>query len=91
MKKGIWALIIVIVVLVLVGIFFGAKIFSGAEDSVEDLNGAKSLSEAQCEEMGGTVYGDIGDGSVIRARCSDRDMEFLGYVPLGIEGSVRCR
>jgi hypothetical protein len=40
----------------------------------------------ECECLGGTVKGDIGDGKVA---CAEGERE-LGRIPLGIEGSICC-
>lgn len=49
------------------------------------------LSTEECEQQGGTVVGDIGDGATMRPDyvCPSGGQP-LGNVPLGIEGSVCC-
>lgn len=50
-----------------------------------------SLSAAECEERGGRVVGDIGDGRIHRPdyRCDD-GREPIARVSVGVEGSVCC-
>jgi hypothetical protein len=58
-----------------------------------------ALSAAQCEEQGGKVVGDIGDGAIHRPeyRCPDSGEAPIGSVtadpggPVAIEGSVCCK
>jgi hypothetical protein len=51
---------------------------------------AQTLTAEQCEEKGGTVVGDIGDGRIHTEGCPDGGT-LLGNVPLGIEGSICCK
>lgn len=50
-----------------------------------------SMSAEECEQQGGTVVGDIGDGAVHRSDyvCPSGGRP-IGSVPLGVEGSVCC-
>jgi len=50
-----------------------------------------SISAQECEQDGGTVVGDIGDGRIHRPgyRCDDGQAP-IADVPLGVEGSVCC-
>jgi hypothetical protein len=48
------------------------------------------LSAEQCEEKGGQVVGDIGDGSVFRNGCPGSGT-LLGNVRTGIEGGICCK
>ena len=57
------------------------------------------LSAAQCEEQGGKVVGDIGDGAVHRPdyQCPDSGAAPIGSItaepggPVAVEGSVCCQ
>lgn len=49
------------------------------------------LSPEECEQRGGTVVGDIGDGATMRPDyLCPSGAPPIGNVPLGIEGSVCC-
>jgi hypothetical protein len=57
------------------------------------------LSAAACEEQGGQVVGDIGDGAIHRPeyRCPDSGEPPIGTIvadeggPVAVEGSVCCK
>jgi len=57
------------------------------------------LTAAACEEQGGKVIGDIGDGAIHRPeyRCPDSGEAPIGSIvadpggPMGVEGSVCCK
>lgn len=50
-----------------------------------------SMTVEECEQQGGTVVGDIGDGAVHRPDyvCPSGQPP-IGQIPLGVEGSVCC-
>ncbi len=58
-----------------------------------------SITAAACEEQGGTVVGDIGDGAIHRPdyQCPGSGAAPLGTIaaeaggPIGVEGSVCCK
>lgn len=50
-----------------------------------------TLTAQQCESQGGTVVGDPGDGSVSGTKTCPGNGEYIGQVPLGIEGSICCK
>lgn len=57
------------------------------------------LTAASCEEQGGKVVGDIGDGAIHRPeyRCADSGEAPIGSIvadpggPMGVEGAVCCK
>ena len=56
-----------------------------------DETGRPSWTAEQCEEHGGELVGDIGDGAIHRPDyvCATGEPP-MATVPLGIEGSVCC-
>lgn len=66
-----------------------AEPLPGASD--EESASRPEMTAEACEEAGGTVVGDIGDGAVHRPeyRCENGESP-IGRVPSGIEGAVCC-
>lgn len=62
---------------------------SGAEDVPQSER--ELLSAEECEQRGGTVVGDIGDGATMQPDyVCPSGAPPIANVPLGIEGSVCC-
>ncbi len=73
----------------------------GAEPPAGDDGGQAerpSLTSAECEEQGGTIVGDIGDGAIHRPdyMCPESGKPPIGTItadpgaPTAVEGSVCC-
>jgi hypothetical protein len=65
--------------------------------SPENAPARPELTAEECEQKGGTVVGDIGDGAIHRAdyRCPGgaapvANIRAPGEGPIGVEGSVCC-
>jgi hypothetical protein len=62
-------------------------------------NERPGMSAAACEEQGGKVVGDIGDGATQRPdyKCPDSGASPIGSItadpggPMGVEGAVCCK
>lgn len=83
------------------GLLVGCACGSGASQSQEPVTAPPSeptrreerpaITSEECEQQGGTVVGDIGDGATQRPDyvCPSGQPP-IGSVALGVEGSVCC-
>lgn len=62
---------------------------TGCPRGSKPYEGAPNLTTQECQDAGGELIGDRGDGNTRRDGCPD-GRKFLGFVQLGIEGGICC-
>ena len=67
-------------------VIFGMLILIWVKTHPDEATSGIFNSDEECEDAGGIVIGDPGDGS---AACENEE-DFLGVVKVGIEGGVCC-